>query len=281
MERVPTVEPSHEDVANNPLEYPIEYFDAQIRFATKWAELSGDDIEQTLMTKTALGRRLGLTDGVDKDGNDISSLIDGESDPDEITQKLYKRYTSLESSLYVEKDLSSEGRKYFGYDYYPDNKQNNGRNTIKIHYENNSRGERSGLSKDQLADRQSELKKMVSSVIEEHPEAEEVIGGSWLYNMPAYVASFPDEFTDNMAVLVPRDLAEHYPDAIPMMAFSGNSVWGQFMDKHGWVNQERYDQLVSGVDVATTLVELFEAIPLKPLQPKSSPDVFINWDPAG
>lgn len=278
MEPTPTIEPSYEDQANIPLEYPVEYFDAQIQFAVKWAELSGDGLEDTLMSKTAIGRRLGFKDGVDQDGNDISGLLQGAQTAPEITSALYGRYISLDSSHYTETDLSSKGRKFFGFDYYPDNKQNNGLNTIKVHYENNTRGAQSGLSRDLLLERQAEVKNMITGIVAEHPEAQEVIGGSWLYNLPAYAASFPPEFTDTMATLVPKELAEEYPDAVPQMAFSGNSVWGQFVDKRGWANKDRYDQLIEGIDAASSLVELYEAIPLKPLQPKASPDAFINWE---
>lgn len=278
MEPTPTIEPSYEDGMNNPLEYPVEYFDAQIQFAVKWAELSGDDLEDALMSKTAIGRRLGFKDGIDQDGNDISGLLQGVQTAPEITSALYGRYISLDSCHYAEKDLSAKGRKFFSYDYYPENKQNSGINTIKVHYENNSRGERSGLTRDLLTERQVELKAMITAVSAENPDAQEVIGGSWLYNMPAYAASFPREFTENMATLVPKELGSEYPGAVPQMAFSGNSVWGQFVDKRGWANKERYDQFISGVDTATSLTELYEAIPLKPLQPKASPDAFINWE---
>jgi hypothetical protein len=283
MNDYPSTEPTHERAKENPREYPFEYFDAQVQFAAKWSELSGEPFEQTLLTRTALKRRLSLKEERNPEGEEVVDLYEGADSVEEVSSALYDHYLSLPDSNYdfdAEPADAHDGRRFFSYDYYPNNKMNGGRNTIKVHFAGNKRGEKSRLSSDLLPERQAELKAMIDTICAEHPEAEEVVGGSWLYAIPGYRDSFPPEFIANMKPLVPAELAEQIPGSIPNMSFTGNSVWGQFIDSHGWTNQERYQQFLDGVQGATSLLDLYEALPLKPLQPSASTEVFKDWRPA-
>lgn len=280
MKYAPGTEPTHERSENNPHEYPFEYFDVQVQFAAKWAEVTGEPFHEVLLGRTALKRRLGLTDQENQAENDIVDIFEGAGSAEEVSTALYDHYLSLPSSRYdYEGDPSEkhEGRKYFGFDWYPDNAMNGGRNTIKVHFLGNKRGEKSRLSSDLLYERQVELHDMIAVVCELHPNAQDVVGGSWLYNIPNYRDSFPPEFTENMKPLVPAELVHEIPDGIPNMALTGDSVWGQFINSNGWVNQERYDHFLAGISQAGSLLDLYNAFPLKTLQPVASKEVFLNW----
>jgi hypothetical protein len=48
-----------ETTSNQEVEYPLGYFDAQVRFALKWSEISEEPLAQVLQYKTALYRVFG------------------------------------------------------------------------------------------------------------------------------------------------------------------------------------------------------------------------------
>jgi hypothetical protein len=50
------------------------------------------------------------------------------------------------------------------------------------------------------------------------------------------------------------------------MDFGGNSVWGQFLDSNGNVNQRVYDQFFEAVSRADSLDDLLAAFPYKTLK---------------
>lgn len=265
---------------NNDLEYPYEYFDAQVQFAKKWSELMGVSFAEALRTKTAIDRR--LTEG--ERNVVLPELMKGvESNPEAASKLIYDRYLSQPQSKYKPPTNHLEDGVHFGFfafDYYPQNIRNDGKNTVKVHFINSSRGEKSGLAADFLPQRKADLKRMFDFIKERHPEAQEVIGGSWLYNLPAYRDSFPPEFTQNMKRLVPLELGFQFPNAVPDMALTGNSVWGQFVDRRGWVRGDSYSRFINNVNVAKTPKELVDAFPERTFQPKAPIALFHNWKPS-
>jgi hypothetical protein len=109
-----------------------------------------------------------------------------------------------------------------------------------------------------------------------YPQAEEVVGGSWLYTLPSYRASFPPAFTADMKRLVPHGF-EHMPDSVPGMSFGGDSLWGQFVNRRGAVREPAYSVFLERLGDAASLEALIDAFPSRPYQPRAPISVFYDW----
>jgi hypothetical protein len=272
-----------DEILPNELEYPEEYFDAQARFALRWAEISDISPEEALLQKTVLFRR--LTNDKNRSHAADSELWQATvhkvtTSPKLAAQILFDAYEQQPHARYTPPEYPENDGKHFGifaFDYYPDNPMNEGINTIKIHFLNTQRGAKSALHPDFATQRHADLVQMFTYIHENHPDAEEVLGGSWLYHLEGYKSNFPEEFIANAKRLVPPELKESFPDAVPNMALTGNSVWGQFVNRNGYVRREVYEQFVEAVDNAKTLADLVEAFPEYPLQTRASVDTFYEF----
>lgn len=275
MEHLPRVDTKYEKGGVNPFQYPVEYFRVQVQFAARWAQLAVEPFSDTLRTRTSIARRFD-----DNMPDERLSAYLTTNDYEDVTQRIFAAYIQQSSAVYSPERSSKkhEDFGFFGYDYYPNNSLSGGLNSIKVHFINTRRGESSGLAQVFAEQRRLDVRRMITSVVAEHPEANEVVGGSWLYNLPSYRDSYPAGFVNNSRLLVPPQLADAFPDAVPNMSFGGNSVWGQFIDRRGWAATARCTEFEASVTQAQTLAELYEALPLKPLQPTADPSVFLDWD---
>lgn len=150
---------------------------------------------------------------------------------------------------------------------------NEGKDTIKVHFTNLNRGEISGLHPDLMKQRREDLARMLMHIKEKHPNATDIMGGSWLYNLPQYRDTFPAEFTQGMKRMVPNGF-EHIPDSVGNMSFTGNSLWGQFKDRRGGPRISAYKAFITAADQAKSPENLINAFPDKPMQTKCNIEVF-------
>lgn len=241
----------------NIYEYPKEYFDMQVRFASKFSEITGEPFGDCLLKYTALYRRLTNTKlKANEPSENWTRLVSklNPQDPEHTTDAIYQEYQKQPHSIYSPPEQKSDGKHFgaHGYDYYPDKK------LIKVHFDNITRGERSALAKEYQADRIVDLTMMFSSIKNTHPEATTVMGGSWLYNLQSYRRLFPESFTANMRVLTP-----------PEMSFQGNSLWGQFLNSSGGAKEENCSRFLDNISIAKSETDLIDAFPYKVLQPKA------------
>lgn len=247
-----------ESIPVNPLEFPIEYFGAQVYFAHKWSEVSGEDFGTTLLTKTALCRRItgsvSPTDEVLDEWNSLAASFGQVTDTHAVTQLLYQAYRENPKSVYVQPTHPGA----FGYDYLAEDR------TVKLHFTNPHRGERP-LSDENMGERRQEFRALLKNVRQEHPEAALLMSATWLRSTSHYQSLSPPDID------TPKDLMS------ADMKFAGNSVWGQFVDAFGNVNRRVYDQFIGSVDVATNLGELIAAFPYKTLQALDPIDKYYNY----
>jgi|GEM_PF-2496735 len=278
------VNPNKETVVNK-IEYPFEYFDAQVQFAKKWSEINNIPFAQALLKNTALYRRLTNkkpSSNIDPLYEDLVKKVTNTLDIDNATKVLYNAYLQQSHSLYHPLRYPINDGKHFGffsYDYYPNNPLNDGRNTIKIHFLNLQRGDKNSLHPDLLQQRRLDLKKMFEHIEKAYPHAKEVLGGSWLYALKSYKDSFPEEFIQNMRKMVPPGFEDLYPNSVPTMSFQGNSLWGQFVDRYGWSRKHVYNQFILNIKTAKSAKDLFDSFPNTPLQPHAPISVFYQWQP--
>jgi hypothetical protein len=111
------------------------------------------------------------------------------------------------------------------------------RGHVRIHFRNrDSTGELGPLHPTKAAQRRTELAALVALLVQEHPEANSIDGGSWLYNLERYRRLFPVEF-----------VASRQPPVGPRM-IHGGSTWGQFLDFRGAVRPAMRDAFLARLE---------------------------------
>ena len=264
----------------NPLGYPLGYFRVQVEFAFRWSELSRDSFSDSLLSKTALYRRL---TGIPYEADEIAELwfevikyTDESRDLQTLSQLLFDLYKQQPHSSYENsKELFQESGGYgtFSYTYLLGVEREDGLDSIKIHFFDLHRSNKTGLDSSMLLERKNDLQRMFTDIKKVHPNARQVIGASWLYNKKIYKDIFPEEFINTLIRLVPDGLAG-IPNSIPSSFFLGNSLWGQFINHFGWMNTSRQRLFEKNMRSATSIDELVFCFPMQPLIAKSDINVF-------
>ncbi|MBP9670155.1 hypothetical protein KBD75_02035 [Candidatus Woesebacteria bacterium] len=242
----------------NELNYPIEYFEAQVRFASKWATVTQTYLTDSLSEKTALVRRF-------DDPETFSRIANQNTDERQLTRLLYASYETQPSAKYVPKLHPRDATHYgvYGYKYFPENKSEDGLNTIKMHVYPSPRGESSNLTASAYENSVDDLRQMTSYIHDNLPDAQIVVGGSWLYNVPGYRDPFPPEFINNLKRMVPPGI--EIPGTVPKMSFTGDSLWGQFITRNGFIKPQVFVPFITDVERAKNVTDLLDAFPYKPL----------------
>lgn len=234
-------------VEPNPYGHPIGYFDVQVQFAEKWSEITGEDVTKTLLEKTALYRRIWQQKApLDRVPKNWTGLFDGlgkDAKNEDVTNLLYGAYTAQPHSAYTPPEHTGA----FGFDYLAD------KHSVKIHFTNPERGE-SPFSGENMQKRRQEFKQMLEVVLVDHPDAETLVSTSWIRSTSSYRS------------MSPPDIAEQQSLMAAGMAFGGDSLWGQFIDKNGNTNQRVYVQFVDAIGRAQTVDDLLAAFPYKVLK---------------
>jgi hypothetical protein len=221
-------------------EYPREFFDLQIKFAKKLSEVSGQPISDTLLNGTNLYKRLGLEGKPNSDNPLWQQYISGfeGSDPTGYTYQVYLNSKDQR----IKKDSERLTFGCFRYDYEPADQ------TVRIHFGNRTE---SGSPLDDPEKRRQELRQMFEYIKKNHPDAKQVKGGSWLYNVPKYKNIFPPEYT---ATSAPYD-----------SGYQGFSIWGQFLDRNNNVRKEKAEEFLESLSKAKNQEEVLHAFPDRPL----------------
>ena len=198
--------------------YPERFFEVQLIFARKVAEVTGRSFEDALLHNTAMYRILGLDWSADPTHPTWQAYVQAlQSDKDSGAKGTYQFYYARSDSIPRQSDLPHYG--CFAYEYLP------GQHIIKIHFSNQDYTEYGALSHQRMAIRKTELGEMFTHIENEYPEAETVIGGSWLYNLNAYKRLFPIEYGQSA-----KEADRVY--------YTGRGLWGQFLD-HEWQANKR------------------------------------------
>jgi len=232
------------------LEFPREYFEVQVKFAKKWSELTGMSYTVSLLQNTVIcGRIIGTwaTAASRRKWSDLVSAIESKADLTQVVDGIFDAYIDQPHSLYKTINNEDGDRRRFGlfsYHYYAQTK------TVKIHFTPGPRTKESGLSRAELSDCHIDLTRMFGHIALTQPEAEQVIGESWLLNIEAFSRIFPDTSIRHAVRIVP-----------PQMRLNGNSVWGQFVDRLGRPKSSLCDRFLAAVNNAKDTRDLIDAFP--------------------
>lgn len=233
-------------------EFTKEYFELQVKFAKKLSEVTPISLADALISYTNFYRRFALGRVGDPNNPAWREFISWENGED-IAERAYQLYLkSKEKKVVEESQTPTFG--CFKYDYLPETK------TIQIHFKNR---EKNGSPFKDLEKRKEELRAMFTHIKTKYPEAEEVQGGSWLYNLEKYRSIFPQEYTQDLT-----------PTPHP---YRGMASWGQFLNRDHKIRPETAKLFLEKLQLAQTREQVFDSFPLKALRAQSEIQHFYNF----
>lgn len=207
-----------------------DYFDAQLRFAGILAERTGAPLADACLSYTNLHRRFGL----------------GRPDPDAPSPEWTRYAAGLQRCAAAPERLAwtvaffiqcspepIHNRRFgcFSYEFMASHQ------AVRIHFGNRDSDDGIGpLARAKIDRRRSELREMFAYIREHHPDAQTVIGGSWLYNLEAYRRLFPPAYA----------ASTFEPERVRL---DGTSSWGQLLDFMGAVKPAVRDSVLANIAV--------------------------------
>ena len=243
---------------NNPLiQYAKDFLILQVRFAEKIAGVSHQALEDMLMDQTMLRNLFNLRVSHDIPNPLWDAFIEGLRTSDNSEDWAYNFYLQRIDP----EPTAPDDRQFFGcFSYvYP------WRNTrkLRLHFENRETSEHGALSQDRITVRKSELSSMFRHIQINHPDVETVRGGSWLYNIPAYLRLFPPDYVKT---------------AKPVgYETSFWALWGQFIGRNGSIRQPAAAQFLDCLNQQKTVDGCLECFPYQVLRPECPIETFYNF----
>ena len=239
------------------IQYAKEFLILQVRFAQKIAEVSHQTLKDVLIDHTMLRTLFNLRVSHDIPNPLWDEFIDGLCMSDTREDWTYSFYLQRAA---VKTDFPDD-RQFFGcFSYvYP------WRNTrkLRLHFENRETSGHSVLSKARMSLRKSELSAMFQHIQANHPDVETVRGGSWLYNIPAYLRLFPPEY-----------LKTAKPVGYETTFWA---LWGQFIARNGSIQQPAAAQFLECLGKQKTVDGCLQCFPYQVLRPECSIETFYDF----
>ena len=221
--------------------YPKGFFEIQLTFARKVAEVTKRPFEDAVLHYTAMYRILGLDWSADPTNPVWQNYIQAlQHDIKEGAKGTYQFYYAMSDSIPHMSEQPHWG--CFAYDYLPDEHR------IAIHFSNQDFTEYGALSHQRMDVRKAELKAMFTVIQQERPDAKVVTGGSWLYNLEAYKRLFPVEYGQSTKAA----------DSVPYL---GRGLWGQFLNHEWQVNEHTEEVFLQRLEAQKTWNNVINPFP--------------------
>jgi hypothetical protein len=235
----------------NQLELTQDFFQLQLSFAEKVAQVTQAPLEETVLAYTTLYLSFELGRSFDPAHPLWQAYLQGLQHAPDRAQWTYRWYQRQRT------DFIADFYGCFYYSYLADEQ------TIRIHFINRETAEQSALSQARRMARVQELARMFRTIQSTLPEARTVRGGSWLYNLDAYRRLFPPEYVFT---------AQPISDEFPFLA-----LWGQFLTRYGHLREPGTGSFLACLQQQTTLAGLTQCFPYQVLRPMCSIDHFYRF----
>jgi hypothetical protein len=219
--------------ARKPLILGREHFEFQMEFAEEIHHQTGKPLLDIIGSRTSLLRLNAFE--FDEDGR-MHGLKPGITE-ENVVDKAYAEYLSEADEEPVQ--YHKEGGSRYGCFYY-DEADDETKDAIRIHFFNAEFDKVGPLDQSKIGLRKKEMTDILGDIKTRHPNAQEIHGMSWLYNLPSYRRLFPQSYLNNLMI-----------EDDPFQWARGTTIWGQFMD-----NQYRLKQ-----DLAQELLTRLKALP--------------------
>lgn len=222
--------------------YPEPFFDLQLRFARAVSALSGLSLARTVLDYTNVYIRLGL--GRDFDPaqpvwREYAGGLEGTRHGPDWT---YRFYTTRARPVTPPGVVAAFG--CFSYARLSGDR-------VRLHFRNVEPAGHAPLGIDRAGQRRAELAALFAHLERTERGPVRVVGASWLYNLEAYRRLFPASYLATAAVVHGR--------------FRSMPLWGQFLNRHGTLNEPRARQLLERLGRHSSLEGLDECFPFQVL----------------
>ena len=239
------------------IQYAKDFLILQIRFAQKIAEVSDQALEDVLIDYTMLRTLFNLRVSHDTPNPLWDAFIEGlrpSDTPEEWTYDFYFQRLAVQTT-------PVDNRKFFGcFSYvYPWR----GTRKLRLHFENRETSEHGTLSKARMTVRKSEVSAMFRHIQANHPDVETVRGGSWLYNIPAYLRLFPPDYVKTAK-----------PVGYETTFWA---LWGQFIARKGSIRQPTASRFLECLSKQKTVDGCLQCFPYQVLRPECSVETFYDF----
>ncbi len=224
-----------------------DYFDLQLRFAHKVAEIGSIPLTGAVTWYTNFHRRFGLGR---LQGNPSSAAwmryIDQLCRFETHDQRVaFTQAFFLASS---EEPTPANQRQFGCFTCEPPNPSG----AIRLHFANRDHDGTGPLKRSKIETRKRELKEMFTFIQSTYPSATGVRGGSWLYHTEAYRRLFPPAYGASRVILKQST------------RFDGTSSWGQFLDHREHIKPDVRDVFLQNLN-QLDMDHLWRAFPLPAL----------------
>jgi hypothetical protein len=194
--------------------YRKEFFDLQLLFARRAAEVCDIPLARALLDYTNLYVRFALGRGFDPDHPLWRDYLEGLATAPDAGGWTYRFYLARPIG-----EPPGVVATFGCFSYARDSHALGQPDRIRLHFASRDGGLPSPLAAARADTRRDELRQLFAHVKRTQPNARRVAGVSWLYNLPAYRRLFPASYLDSARVVGNR--------------FRNMPLWGQFLDRHG------------------------------------------------
>jgi len=222
--------------------YSVEFFDLQLRFAARVAELSGTSLADAVGNYTNIYVRLGMgqrLDATNPDWQGYVATLAKVRERAEWTHTVHRHRIHLPTGPALAASVGC-----FSYAFA-------GRDCVRLHFHARSPLIGSPLSSANQHLRESELASLLSGLKASSDDGIRIVGASWLYNLRSYRRLFPESYLASLQVV------EHPYQRMPL--------WGQFLNRDRSVRSAAATHFLASVAQASSLAELSSCFPFSVL----------------
>jgi hypothetical protein len=222
--------------------FSVDFFDLQLRFAKRVAEISGVSLAEAVGSHTNIYVRLGMGQALDLTNPDWQDYLAGlatVSEKAEWTHAVHARRLHLPAGPTL-----TGAAGCFSYALVEPS-------LARLHFHALDRTSGSPLSIGNLHRRQCELASLLLKLKASSPASMQIIGASWLYNLQSYRRLFPGRY-----------LAGLQPVAHP---YQRMPLWGQFLTRDRRVRPQAKARFLERITQASDLSELGLCFPFSVL----------------
>ncbi len=240
-----------------PVLYAQEFYDLQVTFARKVAEIQRVPLTDLLMEWTILRQLLHLRVNATTPNavwTDYIAGVEAGDDPARAAYELASRRAA--DGLFDPDGTASWGCFHYMYPW-------RGEPTVSVQFENRDLTPHGTLSQERIPARMSELRAMFSHVREAHPDVVAVRGSSWLHNIPAYQRLFPPEY---VASVEPHGYETGFW-----------ALWGQFIARDGGLRESTAGPFLRDLKAQTTVDGCLRCFPYEVLKPRCDIGIFYDF----
>lgn len=234
--------------------YSKAFFDLQIAFAQKVAELSQLPFSQTLLDYTNLYVRFGLGREFHREHPVWQTYLAGLERTGDPQYWTYQFYLTRSEALTAPPVIATFGCFSCAL---------SSNNQIRLHFRNTETGGHSPLSLERIKQRREDLTRLFKHVEQSVNENANVVGVSWLYNLEAYRRLFPSSYTMSARVIEPR--------------FQSMPLWGQFLNYHGEIKENLTRPFLECLEQQSRVDHLQECFVFQVLKAEASVTQFYKF----